>query len=260
VYEAAPGTLSSLVTMPEWYLVTAALFALSLLGFLWTPLFAVAPLFVLAVGASVAQAIRGASHAVFPTPVSSRWALTQRYALTAALHFLQPIARLRGRMQWGLSPWRHSSAGFLMPRVRVESVWTENWRDSASWLSEIESAIRLRGATVLRGGDFDRWDLELRRGLFASTKLMLAVEEHGGGRQLARIKMWPRFSRVAGIVASLSIVLALLAFDAREYVPAILFAGVFAAIAIRTLQECASTMHDVAKHVRALAAPAQSAA
>ena len=260
VYEAAPGTLSSLVTMPEWYLVTGALFALSLLGFLWTPLFAVAPLFVLAVGASVVQAIRGASHAVFPTPVSSWWARAQRYALTAFLHFLQPIARLRGRMQWGLSPWRHSSAGFLMPRVRVESVWTENWRDSGSWLSEIESAIRLRGATVLRGGDFDRWDLELRRGLFASTKLMLAVEEHGGGRQLARIKMWPRFSRVAGIVASLSIVLALLAFDAREYVPAILFAGVFAAIAIRTLQECASTMHDVAKHVRALAAPAQSAA
>ena len=118
----------------------------------------------------------------------------------------------------------------------------------------------MRGATVIRGGDFDRWDLELRKGLFASTRLMLAIEEHGGGRQLARIKMWPRFSRVAGIVASISIVLALLAFDARENVPGILFAGIFAAIAIRTLQECASTMHDVADQLKVLAAPAESAA
>jgi hypothetical protein len=129
-----------------------------------------------------------------------------------------------------------------MPRVRVESVWSENWRDPASWLSDIERALRDEGVIVIRGGDFDRWDLQLLRGLFASTKVMLAVEEHGGGRQLARLKMWPRFSRVAGLIASLSIVLALLATDAREYVPAILFGGIFAAIAIRTLQESASTM------------------
>jgi hypothetical protein len=136
----------------------------------------------------------------------------------------------------------------------VESAWSETWRDPASWLGEVESALRQRGVTVIRGGDFDRWDLELRRGLFASTKLMLAVEEHGGGRQLARIKMWPRFSRVSGIVASISVVLALLAADAQEPVAAILLGGVFAAIAIRTLQECASTMHDVATQLRSLTA------
>ena len=140
-----------------------------------------------------------------------------------------------------------------MPRVRVESAWSETWRDPASWLGEIESALRLRSVTVIRGGDYDRWDLELRRGLFASTKLMLAIEEHGGGRQLARVKMWPRFSRVAGLVASVSIVVALLALEAREPVAAILLGGVFAAIAIRTLQECASTMHDVSTHLQALA-------
>ena len=68
--------------------------------------------------------------------------------------------------------------------------------------------------------------------------------------------MWPRFSRVAGIVASISIVLALLAADAREPVAAILLGGVFAAIAIRTLQECASTMHDVAAQLRSLSGSA----
>jgi hypothetical protein len=254
VYEAGPGTFSGLVTMPEWYLVTAALAAISLLGFAWTPIFAVVPFFIIALGASIVQSIRGASRAVYPTPIDSRVLRLQRYALTALLHFLQPIARLRGRMQWGLSPWRSSGRGFLLPRVRVESAWSETWRDPASWLGEVESALRQRGVTVIRGGDFDRWDLELRRGLFASTKLMLAVEEHGGGRQLARIKMWPRFSRVSGIVASISVVLALLAADAQEPVAAILLGGVFAAIAIRTLQECASTMHDVATQLRSLTA------
>lgn len=259
VYEAGPNTLSGLVTMPEWYLVIAALLALSLLGLVWTPLFAVGPFFLIALGASIVQAVRGASRAVYPTPISSGWTRVQRFWLTASLHFLQPIARLRGRMQWGLSPWRHPSGGFILPRLRVESVWSEKWRDPTAWLGEVETALRARGTTVLRGGYFDRWDLELRRGLFGSTKVMLAIEEHGGGRQFARIKMWPRFSRVAAIGASISIALAALALEEREHVAAILLAGVFAAIAIRTLQECASTMHDVAQQLRALATSAEPA-
>lgn len=142
-----------------------------------------------------------------------------------------------------------------MPRLRVESVWSEKWRDPATWLSEIEAAVRQRGSTVIRGGDFDRWDLEFRRGILGSTRLMLAIEEHGRGRQLARVKMWPRFSSIALFVASFSAVLAVLAFRADEQVPAILLAGVFAAIVVRTLQERASTMHDIAAHLRTLAAP-----
>ena len=250
VYAATPGTLGVLPTLPEWYLIIAALTLISSFGFVWSPLFLAVPLLVLAVGISIAQSIRGAARATFPASVSSPFALAKRYTLTALLHFLQPIARLRGRLEWGLSPWRHTPTGLMMPRTRIESVWSENWREPAEWLTDIETALRDEGVIVIRGGDFDRWDLELLRGLFASTKVMLAVEEHGGGRQLARLKMWPRFSRVAGLVASASVVLALLALDAREYVPAILFGGIFAAIAIRTLQECASTMKSTVTALR----------
>src|SRR5205085_4298049 len=178
--------------LPEWYLIIAAMTVISAFGFLWTPLFVAVPFLVIALGTSVVQAIRGASRATFPTPVSSSFELAKRYALTATLHFLQPIARLRGRLEWGLSPWRHTPTGLMLPRVRVESVWSENWRSQAEWLTDIENALRDEGVVVLRGGDFDRWDLQLSRGLFASKRLMLAVEEHGGGRQLARLKMWPR--------------------------------------------------------------------
>jgi hypothetical protein len=58
--------------------------------------------------------------------------------------------------------------------------------------------------------------------------------------------MWPRFSRVAAIFATTSIVVAVLAFDAAAHVPAILLGGIFVGIVVRTLQECASTMRETA--------------
>ena len=245
VYEAVPGTFGGLLSLPEWYLVIAALAVVSMLGLLWTPLLLAAPLFALALGASVVQAIKGASRAIFPTPLTSWTARARRYFLTALLHFLQPMARLHGRLHWGLSPWRRSAGGFVLPRIRVESVWSESWKDPATWLADIERVLRERGVMVLRGGDFDRWDLQLRRGPFASVRMMLAIEEHGGGRQLARIKMWPRFSRFAGFISLASMLLAVGAFAAAEYVAGIIFAGVFAGVGIRAVQECATTMEGV---------------
>jgi hypothetical protein len=75
---------------------------------------------------------------------------------------------------------------------------------------------------------------------------MLAIEEHGGGRQLARLRMWPRFSRVAAVIASACIVVAVLAWDAAAHIPAILLGATFVGIVVRTLQECASTMRETA--------------
>jgi GT2 family glycosyltransferase len=250
VYEAVPGTFSALLSLPEWYLVIAALAVLSLLGMLWAPLLAAVPLFALALGASVVQAIKGASKATFPTPLISRTARAKRYCLTALLHFLQPMARLHGRLHWGLSPWRRSAAGFILPRARVVSVWSENWKDPAVWLTDLERAMRRRSVMVLRGGDFDRWDLQLRRGLFASMRVIVAIEEHGGGRQLVRLRVWPRFSRLACVIAIAGLALSAGAVASAEYIAAVVLLGAFAGIAIRTMQECASTMVAAAEALR----------
>jgi GT2 family glycosyltransferase len=250
VYEAVPGTFGSLVTMPEWYLVIAGLALVSTLGLLWTPLLAALPFLAIAFGASIVQAIKSASHASFPTPVTSLTARAGRYSLTALLHLLQPLARLHGRLQWGLSPWRHGVTGAVVPRIRVESVWSEEWKDPAEWVADLESELRRQGVFVLRGGDFDRWDLQLRCGVFASTRLMLAIEEHGGGRQLARIKMWPRFSRAAGVVAGIVALLGAGAAFEGEYVTAVALAVVFTLIGIRAVQECASSMRAVSDSLR----------
>jgi GT2 family glycosyltransferase len=259
VYQAVPGTLGVLPTLPEWYLVIAGLAVLSTLGFLWSPLFIATPLLLIALGASIVQALRGAARGSFPTPISSRLGRARRFALAALLHFLQPIARLHGRLQWGLSPWRHTPKGMMLPRVRIESVWSDEWHLPANWLTDIERMLRQRGVTVIRGGEFDRWDLELRRGMFACARVILAVEEHAGGKQLARLKMWPRFSRATAIIGTTFGVLATLAVDARAWVPAILFAGVFSAIAIRTLQEYASILAEAVEALQSRGtAPVQS--
>lgn len=50
---------------------------------------------------------------------------------------------------------------------------------------------------VTTGGNYDAWDLELRGGLFGSARLLMATEEHGGGRQMRRFRVWPKWSRFA---------------------------------------------------------------
>jgi hypothetical protein len=49
------------------------------------------------------------------------------------------------------------------------------------------------------GSGFDRWDLEVRGGIFGAARLRSAIEEHGGGRQLVRFRVWPRASHFAQV-------------------------------------------------------------
>ena len=65
-----------------------------------------------------------------------------------------------------------------------------------------ETGVRTLRTVVMRGGDFDGWDLELRGGLLGSVRVLMAVEEHGGGNQFIRLKGWPRCTP-AGIFMTL---------------------------------------------------------
>ena len=45
--------------------------------------------------------------------------------------------------------------------------WSEgNWKSVDAWLEQIEQNIVGLKARVKRGGDFDRWDIQTRNGLF----------------------------------------------------------------------------------------------
>ena len=189
VYQPQAGTLLSLPLMPEWYLVVGVLAALTLLGLLWPPLmYAVAPFALLAAAAPVAQAVLSAKRASFPGGARSA-APWQKRVLTAIMHLMQPAARLIGRYRHGLFPWRRRGhSRLLVLRSAQETVWSEQWRAPEAWVERVEAAMQAEGAVVRRGGDFDHWDLLVRGGLLGAAVGEIAVEEHGGGRQLIRIR------------------------------------------------------------------------
>jgi hypothetical protein len=121
---------------------------------------------------------------------------------------MQPLARLYGRLSCGLTPWRRrGSDQFRLPTPHTYVIWSERWQSSQHWLESIEKALLKQNSLNRRGGDFDDWDLEIRGGLFGSVRSRMAIEEHGCGRQLIRLKVWPKIS---GMAASAAIVLTLL--------------------------------------------------
>src|SRR6266478_2444133 len=203
LYQAGPGAMGSTLLMPEWYLIVFGLGLVAAVGWKCERLWMTLPLFLLAAGTSIIQAWRSTAGAIFATaPRSATERLRLRF-FTAFLYLLQPVARLCGRLQYGLSPWRTQAKGFSIPYPMNYQVWRESWQAPAQWMETVERLVRVAGATVLRGGDFDRWDLELRGGLLGSCRVRMMVEEHGAGRQLVRFRFWPRPALLVLVVMAL---------------------------------------------------------
>jgi len=204
IYEPAPGTLASLSLAPEFLLVIAALAGISALGLLWAPLLFALPAFAVGVSASLWRALASGWRANRPIPGRSSLETFLRRSLTAMLFMLQPLARLGGRLGNGLSPWRRRlRPGATWPHPRVVTVWGETWYEPQVRIQALQDALAAKGGFVRSGGPFDRWDLDLRAGPLGGVKIRTAVEEHGSGRQLMRVKIWPRASAGGVIVVML---------------------------------------------------------
>jgi GT2 family glycosyltransferase len=235
VYRHADGTFTALALTPEWYLLIVALAVFSLLGLAWRPL--TAALALAAVGAlvSLARAAHGAADASFPGVRGAR--RLRLRVLTAWLYLLQPLARLRGRLDHGLTPWRHcGDPGFAWPRARTWALWTVQRREPHEWLSALEQALRERGRVVTRGGDWDRWDLEVRTGTFGVVRLLTTYEEHGHGRQFVRFRVWPRATAASGAGLAL-VALAAMAAGAGASIAAAVLGCAASLVAVRALAD-----------------------
>jgi hypothetical protein len=258
VYEPAAGTLAALPLMPEWFLLLAGLAGLSALGAVWGPLLLFLPLLLLALGAAVAQSILSAAKASFTSRPASRLQLIRWRGLVALLHLAQPAARLSGRLELGLTPWRHRPQhGLALPRCRRLAVWSESWHAPEERLRALERSLRAMGAKVVSGGPFDRWDLEVRAGAMCAVRIRTAVEEHGRGRQLARFRCSPRWSAKGAVAILVFAGLALGAALAEAIPVAGLLAVVTLALVVRVLVEGAGAM---ATAVTAIEAQRQSEA
>jgi O-antigen biosynthesis protein len=196
--EDPPGVLAMAAAVPESWGLVAALGLLGALGVFWTPL-----LFFLLFSLVLGLGLVGLS--VHNAWRACRWERhgngsqhLRTAALTAWLHLLHPVARLSGRISSGLVPWRrYVPGGVSWGMSRTLSVWSEVWRAPEGWLGGLEEGLRRRGLLVRRGGDYDRWDLEVRSGALGFVRILMAIEEHGQGRQLGRFRFQPRWGGVA---------------------------------------------------------------
>jgi GT2 family glycosyltransferase len=198
LYEPARGEMNAVLLMPEIYLSIGLLAILVALGAAWTPLLALSPLLLVLAAALAVRSMTNALRARFPTPGVTSHGLMARRGLTAMFHVAQPLVRLQGRIRHGLSPWRSfRSTGYAVPVTHRLEHWRERWIDPMLWLASFERAVSDRGAVARRGGDFDKWDLEIRGGVLAGARVLSTVEEHGAGRQLMRLRCRPTASPAA---------------------------------------------------------------
>ena len=195
--------LSTLPLLPEWHLLSLGLFLVGIFGWVWTPLF-----LALGVGAStLALTLAVAGAAAWNTarrqPRSSAGKVSRRDAwLLVLLTVVQSMARLRGRLSAGLTPWRRrGTSRAIVPRRREVALWSEDWHSMHTRLRRAEETLQRERIAVVRGGPFDRWDLEVRVGALSSARVFGTSEEHGGGRQMIRLRIWPRIWRGALVMA-----------------------------------------------------------
>jgi len=153
--------------------------------------------------------------------------------VVAYLHFLQPLARIRGRIRGVLSPpevalppaepqtsrgprpslaeaWR--ALILIAGNVTEDRFWSETWTSSERVLSQLTDWLRrsraVRTIEIDEGWSDDR-DVSAFVGRWAWLDVRALVEEHGGGRALVRIGMHLR-PTTFGIAAALALGAALL--------------------------------------------------
>ena len=257
VYSTAPGTFASILMLPEWYLVIFLFALIWSCGLLYPPLRLARIPFAVAFIPPLIHAVMSGAQAFFRIVPRSRWSRFKLATVTALLHFLQPAARLWGRLCYGLTPWRRRGSGNLVvPWPGTVNLWSENeWLSSEQRLAAFETALRSAGAAVARGGEYDRWDLEVRGGLLGTARLLMVIEEHGAGKQYIRMRFWPMAKPWIFLVACLFAGLAMRAALDLEWnawallnVPAIFLVG-------RTLYESACAMAALRQVVTIQPAP-----
>ncbi len=256
--ETPPGLVAVFTTIPEWYLVLLALGAVSGLGFFWPKLFLSLPLLALAGGGTAWRALSASAGANFQGVHGGRPRRIGRHLLTGLLYFIQPLARLTGRVAGGLTPFRKRTRwGLALPFPSGATVWSEAWRPPGTALEAIAAELRRDGAPVVLGGGYDRWDLEVRGGTLAAARLLAMTEEHGAGRQLFRFRYAPRFSAIGPTGVVLFAALSFGAATDQQWIASHILSGLALLLLGRMLLEGAAAMAALRRALpRALGVPA----
>ena len=223
VYQPSHSFLNSIPLMPEWYLISAFIGILGSLGFLWSPLMWMWPLFFFTIAIVIIQAAVSTRKNSSLQPEQKK---NYKYLLfIISLHMIQPVARLYGRFTNGLTPWRNRGTGlnskfYFSIRSRMITHWSEKWKSSEEWFLIIEKNLLDFKTRMKRGDDFAKWDFEVRNGLLGRARALMTIEEHGAGKQYIRFKCTPFYSVSQFFLPVLLIVLSVFAMAAEQYIVA----------------------------------------
>jgi O-antigen biosynthesis protein len=241
-HERAVGTLASLSLMPESFILIGALIAASAYSLLFDPSFLRVPV----ANAPIALVLLGvAVGCLFGRALRNGWtagASVRIRLLTSLLFVLQPLARLWGRTSAGLTPWRAPGGRLAIPRPQTRIIWSERWESPHDRLTRLWAYLRLERAAVRSGGNFDRWDIQVRAGPLGSARIRLGVEEHGQGKQLLRFRVWPRWSRGGSAVAAVFAALALLTVGRASVGTVLVFGLLSLVVLVQMVRQCAASV------------------
>ena len=247
-----PNYWLAMTSMPEWWLVILALAAISACGFLWTPFFFALPVCALALGVSLLRNVASLKWVRYADGRWGAWRRLQLQSLAFCLHFAQPLARLYGRLRYGLSAWRRRvPRREAAPRVRRTAEFTEEWIDPLERLRRIDSQLRTHNVSFRRGGDYDRWDFEVHGGFCGWARMLMAVEDHGSGTQYVRMKTWPTWRVPACLPILVLIGIAAAAVWQQAWTVAALFGVAGYLLLTRALNESASAQAAILDAVAA---------
>src|SRR5205823_4344508 len=105
-------------------------------------------------------------------------------------------------------------------------------------------------SVVERGGDFERWDLQVRGGGLGTARMRMAVEEHGDGKQLLLFRVWPRASRAGLALVAIFAALAAGALVDGNRLGAIPLGIAALIVAISMFRDCGTAMGTLVPAVR----------
>jgi GT2 family glycosyltransferase len=255
VYQSQEGFITHLPLMPEWYLVAAFLGVIGSLGILWPALYWIFIPFAVSVLIILAQAIYSTTKNA-NLPAEHR--KLRYHALIVGLHMVQPVARLYGRIKFGLTPWRRRGAGWswkyvTVMRSKTFKHWSEKWHSGEDYLRLIEQNLISQQMIARKGGEFDRWDIQTGNRLFAFVRCLLTTEEHGAGKQYVKIRSTVYFASFSLILLLSGAALAAFSFANQQWIIGIVFSYFALLVWLKTTVEKSNVLRSMEIAVDALA-------
>ena len=248
-----PPSHWSLTLSPEWYLVIGALAIGFVLSLGWSASSIFGLLILTSLILPVSQAWMNAQEAKFPDRLrKGLWQALRLRVTVFALHLMQPLARLEGRLKGGLTPWRrHGTKTTIQVRSSTLTMWRDQRESLEVTLENLQRQLRDSNAVVLAGGDYDRWDLEVRGGLFGGGRLLAAVEEHSPGKQFLHFRIAPKYYAFAILLSAVSAVMSIAAGLSGAWIPSGIWALIACLVAVRAFGDAASAtdaLRETLKH------------